>query len=333
MAAGDPPTPDAGPGDNRDGPDREIVVSDPEDFAKTRQLRTIFDALDDYRDASREVEQKHRNNELGLGVRNKIIFEYMQDVAKAVEPLALSHQKGLKLWKEKTYSYDGTVVHKLGSAGSEDAREPMKRLVEKHVTGRPTKAELNKITSSIGFTLEDSALQKIEEHFAAEAEKTANTSTQEVQRLLTADADKLRRISMGRVESELETVSAPEPTATLSPQPEEIVDSIYQAIEHASRGKERTARYKLRVFATDWGWETTGISSLLGGTPTLVFANSSEKEFRQTAPPKEVSEEVVRDIRILIQEAGLGIDFNEEQQTKIDDELLEEVDGWRDENT
>jgi hypothetical protein len=331
MAAGDPPTPDAGRGEQRDEPERQIVVNDPEDFAKTRQLRTIFDALDDYRDAVREADERFDNGEIALGLRNKIIFEYMQDVGMAVEPIALSHESGAKLWKEKTYSFNGTVVHKLGAAGTEDAREPMKELVQKHVTGHPTKAELQKVIDIIGFDLRDKDLRKIEDHFAAKAEEKATVSTQEVQRLLNADTKKLSRISMTRVESELETVASRGPAP--SPEPEDVVDTIYEAIENAGRGKRRTAKFELRRFATDWGWETTGIKSLLDGLPSLMYADSSDKEFRRTAPPKEISDEVVRDIRIFIQEAGLGIDFNEEQQTKIDDELLEEVDEWRETNT
>lgn len=326
-----PPTPDAGPGEQHDAPEKQIIVNDPEDFAKTRQLRTIFDTLDDYREAAREVGEKHDKGELSTGLRNKIIFEYMQDVAMAVEPIALTHKSGVKLWEEKTYSFDGTVVHKLGAAGSEDAREPMKKLVKNHVTGRPTKDELEKITSIIGFDLKDSALRKIEEHYAAEAEKQASVSTQEVQRLMKADADKLGRISMSRVGSELETAFSPDPVP--SPQPEAVVDAVYEAVENAHAGNKRAAEFQLRRYATDWGWKTTGIESLLDSIPSLVYPDSSNKEFRRTAPPKEVSDEVVRDIRIFIQEAGLGIDFDEEQQTKIGDDLVEEVDGWRDTNT
>ena len=44
---------------------------------------------------------------------------------------------------------------------------------------------------------------------------------------------------------------------------------------------------------------------------------------------QETSDTAFRDLQDFIREIGLGVQFDTTQQTKIDDDLLEEVDAWR----
>lgn len=333
MAAGDPPTPDAGPGEQRDEPDRQIVVNDPEDFAKTRQLRAIFDALDDYQEQKRAATKAKREGEISLGSKSRYIFEYMQDFAMAVEPLAKSDEKGLKLWRKKTYSYDGMVIDSASLPDIEAAkREILEPMIEKHVSGLPARSELQKATDIPGFSVPDEYLNHIEQHYKAHRERYLNATTQEVQRLLSADTDDLTRINPARVQSGVEQLASPEPTP--APPVSDIADAIIDAVEdQQGHGPTKEAEFNLRKMAADWGWRTEGVGSMLGTVPKLMYPDTSKNEFRPTAPPKAVADEVVQDLRGLIQHLGLGIDFNEEQQTKIDDDLLEEVDEWREGNT
>lgn len=256
MAADEPPRPDAGSeSDSNDQP--TIVVDDPEDFAKTRQLRAIFDARDDYVQARRDANRLIEDKEIDFSTKNKRIFRHMQDFAMAMEPLLRSRDEGLEIWDERTYTVEGTFVKKSELSSFEEAFRALKRTVAE--TPVPP-AKLKQL------------LEKYEEKRNRGTGLGTGTDTKE-------------------------------------------------------------AKKEIRVWATDWGYEVDGLSSLVESTPELAYPVSFGKnQFQTTAPPQTLSDAAYRDLQDFIRQIGLGVQFDETQQTKIDDETLREVDQWRQEN-
>jgi hypothetical protein len=227
----------------------KIVVDDPADFAKTRQLRSIFDAVDDYIQARRDAKRAREDNEIDFETMHGRIFRYAQDLAMTMEPLLKSSEEGRSIWTQRTYQLSGAV----------------------------RKSEL------LGFEKAYHRCQRLAEDGDADA----------------ADA----------VESW-----------------EKLEDSGF------SHRKDEV-KNQVRTVATDWGWSVEGAESLVKRTPKLVYPQSTSRGVKfEYAPPADViSDRLFRDLQDHLRQMGLGVSFDTEQQTKIDDDLLEEVDEWRQE--
>ena len=258
MSSDEPPHPDAGADDRGEAEQPKIVVDDPEDFAKTRQLRAIFDARDDYIEARRDANRLYEDDELSFTDRNRRIFRHLQDFAMTMEPLLKSYDFGREIWENNTYSAGANLV-----AASE----------------------------LLSF---DEAWQQIHD-FAKITDPNATPTTE-----------------AGR-----------------------LVVEYKQELNNDSLFSDKTDKLKpeIREYATDWGWKVEGLGELIKQTHQLKYRKKSgRKDFGSTVPPQKTSDSAFRDLQDFIREIGLGVQFNTTQQTKIDDDLLEEVDAWRQTN-
>jgi hypothetical protein len=257
MSSGETPHPDAGGQDGDRAEQPKIVVDDPEDFAKTRQLRAIFDARDDYIEARRDANRLYEDDELSFTDRNRRIFRHLQDFAMTMEPLLKSYESGREIWKNNTYSVDANLVAASELPSFDEAWK-----------------ELNNI---------------------AEVTDPGGTPATDAGRLIVQYKKEKAKSNFSR---NLET---------LEPQ--------------------------IREFATSWGWKVEGLGELIKRTHKLKFRTKhGRKDFATTAPVQETSDTAFRDLQDFIREIGLGVQFDTTQQTKIDDDLLEEVDAWRQQN-
>lgn len=257
MSTDDRLNPDAGGSDDTESEQPKIVVDDPEDFAKTRQLRAIFDARDDYIEARRDANRLCEDGELPFTDRNRRLFRHLQDLAMTIEPLLKSYDAGREIWEENTYSTDSSFVAADELYSFEGAYEKIK------------------------FDVEESK---------ATAEKTRGEK-------LLKDYEKEQNKGF------------------------------------VTRGKLDKIKAEMRKMCTTWGWEVQGLGKLIEQTHRLKYCqNARSNKFGTTAPPQKVSDAAFRDIQDFIRQIGLGVQFDTEQQTKIDDDLLEEVDTWRQQN-
>jgi len=97
-------------GDQPDG-DAKIVVDDPEDFAKTRMLRSVFDALDEYRRTRRKTNRAVATDELGELDRRRLVFEAFQQILLSAEPLFSETDDGKEIWEEKEYRLHSSAIN------------------------------------------------------------------------------------------------------------------------------------------------------------------------------------------------------------------------------
>ena len=293
MSSDEPPTPDVRGGDQPP----QIVVDDPEDMAKTRKLRSIFDAADDYIEARREANELHDAGEISFATKNKHIYRYMQDFAMQLEPLLISYDEGTEIWEERTYRIeDKRFVAAAELLSAEEAVSAYVNLVDQQLSGAVTDDDLRII-------------------------------------LEIADLD----VPVDRLKQEIEEMRPAEtqPRQQPSPDAERIVSVIKSLSRPSSWVSTRDDKFSnnLRESFTDWGWEVEGLRHLIDDIPKLAYPKGGHKnEFGHTAPPQEVSNAAYRDMQGFLDDIGLGIRFDEEQQTKIDDDLLKEVNDWREEN-
>ena len=252
-----PDDPRARDDDAQDDRQPKIVVDDPEDFAKTRQLRSIFDARDDYIDARRDANRQMEEGKIDFSDRNRRVFRHLQDVAMTMEPLLKSYDAGRQIWEENTYGVDSSFCAPEDIPSAEAAKKTLKSQVEElPAEGKGTKAR--------------ELLEKYDE----------------------------ARYSV--------SMSGPGIKSTES---------------------------EMRAFVTSWGWEVQGLGRLIEKTHPLKYrSTNSRKSFGMTPPTQQISDAAFRDLQDFIRQIGLGVQFDEEQQTKIDDDLLEEVDEWRRQN-
>jgi len=256
MAVDQPQSPESDGSDGDGQP--QIVVDDPQDFAKTRQLRAIFDARDDYIQARRDANRDHEDGELSFTQKNRRIFRHLQDLAMTMEPLLKSRDEGRDIWDDRTYGIDGKMVAKSDLPSFREAKRSLQQLVNRREV--PT-----------------DAVERLLEQYEANQQKSMDVFGDDF------GTTKLKR--------------------------------------------------QIRSRATDWGWSTDGLGSLVASTPQLAFpVENGQKQFGTTAPPQQVSDAAFRDLQDFIRQVGLGVQFDEEQQTKIDDDLLHEVDEWRQKN-
>lgn len=237
---------------------QKIIVDDPEDFAKTRQLRAIFDARDDYIQARREANRQMEEGKIEFTDRNRRVFRHLQDLAMTMEPLLKSYDGGREIWKENTYGVDGNFCAPEQLLDFLDA----KRTLEEICDSLPSEGE-----GSVAKELLD------------EYEERVKT-------------------------------------------------------EYSSSWKMRKIKARIITAATPWGWEIQGLGNLIKKTHRLKYkkTNPGKSFFGTTPPVQEISDDAFRDLQDFIRQIGLGVRFDEEQQTKINDDLLQEVDEWRRQN-
>ena len=275
MSSDETPRQDAGTADLDSDRQPQIVVDDPEDFARTRQLRAIFDAADDYIETRRNANRAHEDGDIGFPERDRRIFRYLQDLAMRMEPLLKQYDAGQEIWNEREYAVDN------------------KRLVAKG--GIPDFDDAVRYCESIVQNADQI------DHDAADLRE----ATRLLDQLPSDDDDTRSHASGGRRRP-----------------PGQIGGRVSTRIKN-----------EFRQFATDWGWRVTGLESLVDGTPTLEFCDPRRHPYvHTTVPPQDVADAAFRDLQDFLREVGLGIQFDETQQTKIDDELLDEVDTWRQKN-
>lgn len=223
-------------------PQPQIVVDDPEDFAKTRQLRSIFDARDAYVDARRDANELQETGDIDFSAKNRRIFRHVQDFAMAVESLIRRHNADI--WTEKTYRLSGW-------------------------------AKPRDVASL------DTAVEHCQQH---------------------------------------------EPQ--LLAEYQEQRDGGYTAFDSTMTRIQNRIIWK----ATDTGVEFDGVQELISRTPRLKYLRTDHKKIGTSAPPQRLSDAVFRDVQQFIDDIGLGFAMEETQQTKIDADVLEELDQWRSQN-
>lgn len=240
--------PDAGPQSDRP----QIVVSDPEDFARTRQLRSVFDARDGYQEGKHEAKN---NRDLTWAEMNHQVWNLIQRFAFAIEPLAKQHDAADRFWTKKKYKVDNFAFRRDKAT----LEEGLEFLAKNH----PRKFQ---------------AFKKKKNEQGKRDEKTG---------LMTGTSK--RQIS------NMETV--------------------------------------FRWRATPTPAEFEGIRSMMDKKPMLIcFKTGPVKKIKETAPPIKLSDKIYRDLNNFIDQIGLGFDVETTQQTKIDDDLLDEVETWRKNN-
>lgn len=326
------PHPDAGSDNSDTGEQPQIVVDDPEDFAKTRQLRSIFDARDDYIQARRDANDANDSGKLSFPKMNSHIFRYVQDFAMAAEPLLLSYDGGKELWEEQQYGVESNFVGHSALASFDEGLELFQQMADEVIDEGVTPQRLQFLSNSFNIELSRSEIDRV---IDAVQKQNQPQSTSDVD-IRIQTLDDIREMDANRLQEAIKQSNQPQ-QQNPSIKASQLVRVIRRVKTGSGRtfmgGKKKRFEYKLRLQATDWGWQTTGIRSLVSETPKLAYGISGRSEFETTAPIQAVSNDVFRDIQLFLDDIGLGITFDEEQQTKIDDELLEEVDEWRRENT
>lgn len=323
----EPPAPDAG--SPSDGEQPQIVVDDPEDFAKTRQLRAIFDARDDYFDARKEANKKHQNGDFDFPRKNSHIFSHMQHFAMALEPLLITYEEGKEIWEEREYGVKSNFVEQGQLASDNDAFQLLRAVIDQQIDNSVTEAKLRRILSTVGIEMQSRKIEDIVKQFAPDSSNRQRIS---VDTPATMSPDAISQTDMERLQQQLAAMNKESEPSSVDPA--QLANAIYKK----KRGKrhrlagDQKFEHRLRIAATDWGWSIKGVKQLVTGTPKLAYSKGSIDEFGTTAPPQNVSDAVVRDLQSFVNDIGLGLSFDEEQQTKIDNDLLKEVNDWRDEN-
>ena len=329
MATDELPQPDAGADESSGSDRRHIVVDDPEDFAKTRQLRAIFDARDDYIDARREANKAKEDGEIGFARRNSHVFRYLQDFAMTMEPLLKSHDKGREIWTDREYGIDHGFVKKENVADEADAKLHLIEVCESMADGNVTQSTISLLLDTTGVELPQRAVDQIMDRLSG---MTADVQQQQQQQIdLPSDPTRADLLSLQSAIADQQQQQQQQ-SAPVGPTPKQVAGAIWKQINQ-QRGYQRDKSvHRLKAAATDFGWSVTGIQKLIEREHRLVYVKRNKPEFGETRPPEMVSNDAFRDLGDFIREAGLGVQFDEQQQTKIDDDLLKEVDEWRQTN-
>lgn len=321
------PHPDAGGGESEQASQQQIVVDDPEDFAKTRQLKTIFDAADDFIQARDDVEGMEGPKS------SKIVFRKLQDFAMSTQPLLASTELGQEILEERTYGTDARFVAKCDLASFEGAKAGIKESAREFLGAGFTVSEVKAFFDGLRIDVPESRLREavasLDKHGVGARRRQESATQPAGASLFDAHSDDPRRINVSRLVSDIQQLGAdgadPQPLET---QTDALVDFVFEKdrLEYTTYKK---IKHQARVASTVWGWEVEGARSLLGEMPKLAYEKKHESDFGTTPPPQWVSSEVFVDIQSAITDLGLGVSFSEDNQTKIDDDLLNEVEKWR----
>jgi len=332
------PAPDAASDDGGDA-QPQIVVDDPEDFAKTRRLRAIFDARDDYVDARREANREYEHGSFGLSEKNKFIYRHMQDFAMACEPLLQSHEEGQEILNERPYGIDGSIVGKNDLASIEEAKQHLIDVAnfDGGISVEKVQSLLDYLRVDIGRKAAKQIVNRSVERSKKQNQNTTDSSPVSIDQLTRGGSSgDIGKIDSGKLSALLQAnqQSSSQPRVSSAT----VVQSVFDHFNSRRHGlhtpnHKKQFKYRARIAATDWGWSVDGLTPLINTTPTLAYPNDNKNEFKYTAPGEDVSNAVFRDLDQFLPSVGLGISFDDDQQTRITEDLLEEVDEWRRENT
>jgi len=89
--------------DGDDGP--RIVVEDPEDFARTRQLRSVFDARDDYVKTRKKTGDAFRAGSISIMDRWEEMQDELTSLIMQLEPLMMRTESGQHLLHDEKFSF------------------------------------------------------------------------------------------------------------------------------------------------------------------------------------------------------------------------------------
>ena len=321
MSSDEPPTPDAGGGDQPP----QIVVDDPEDMAKTRKLRSIFDAADDYIEARREANELHDAGKMDLSMKNRHIYRHMQDFAMQLEPLLISYDEGTEIWEERSYGIEDKPFVASGELLSADeAVSEYVDFVDHRLSGQITDNDLRTIIEVADIDLPVAELRQAIE----DMQPTERQSQSPENPISVEQAMQMKHVDAAQVAAANSQRKQPGPDA------ERIVKMLKRQTKSSSWMSRRSRfTHRLRVYFTDWGWQVQGLKNLIDDIPKLTYPKAGHKqEFGYTAPPESVSNSAYRDMQRFLDDIGLGVQFDETNQTKVGDDLLEEVDDWRADN-
>jgi hypothetical protein len=208
-----------------------IVVDDPDQFSRTRQLRSIFDARQDFVDTRRESRNLLQGRKISLRQKNERLFRAIQDFVILLEPVLWNSEEGKAVLNEQIFESKNCC----------------------RLTELPTKSELKEMEMvSVGTTSE---------------KKTVRKSQQTV-------------------------------------------------------GKDKDLFTGVR-------WK--GANSLINETGLLAYPQR-DRVVLHTPPREQILVRAFQALNSAMGSVGLGVDTSEEQQTKIDEDLLKEVDQWRKKN-
>jgi hypothetical protein len=327
----DAPTPDAGSGGGEQPQQQQIVVNDPEDFAKTRQLKSIFDARDDFIE-SREVVEELKQPKAAVH-----IFRHLQDFLLATEPLLRSTETGKEILEERTYSTDTRFVAKRDLCSFNEAKRVLKESARDELGGELTTAKLTRVLRGFGLDLAASEVKKVlKNHQSEQAPKPdggVSVDATAAESVFAGHSSDPKRMNLKRLQADIQQLSQPDDDdPATAANVDALMDLVFEVRQEVSPGSRRKLEHRAREAATDWGWEINGAEHLLGEKPKLAYRKKHANKFGTTTPPPWVSNSVFVDIQGVISDLGLGVSFSEEQQTKIDSDLLTEVDQWRQEN-
>jgi hypothetical protein len=203
-------------------PQQDIAVADPDNFARTRQLRSIFDARQNFIETRRNARALMQKEEIKKPKKNDRIYRALQDFIVLIQPVFLQDPAGRQLLEEEKIIVSGCC--------------------------RPS--ELPEL---------DAAVADGNERLA-------------------------RRAKLGQ---------------------------------------------KKDVFSGP-GLCFNGAASIINSEKRVVYLTSTEP--MKCLPRERFSFRVFGRIQKIMSDVGLGVDTSEEQQTKITDDLLKEVDEWRRQN-
>ncbi len=80
-----------------------IVVDDPDQFSRTRQLRSIFDARQDFVDTRRESRNLLQGRKISLRQKNERLFRAIQDFVILLEPVLWNSEEGKAVLNEQIF--------------------------------------------------------------------------------------------------------------------------------------------------------------------------------------------------------------------------------------
>jgi len=273
MATDELPQPDAGADESSGSDRRHIVVDDPEDFAKTRQLRAIFDARDDYIDARREANKAKEDGEIGFARRNSHVFRYLQDFAMTMEPLLKSHDKGREIWTDREYGIDHGFVKKENVADEADAKLHLIEVCESMADGNVTQSTISLLLDTTGVELPQRAVDQIMDRLSG---MTADVQQQQQQQIdLPSDPTRADLLSLQSAIADQQQQQQQQ-SAPVGPTPKQVAGAIWKQINQ-QRGYQRDKSvHRLKAAATDFGWSVTGIQTLIEREHRLVYVKRNK---------------------------------------------------------
>jgi len=198
-------------------PQQDIAVADPDNFARTRQLRSIFDARKNFIETRRNARALMQKEEIKKPKKNDRIYRALQDFIVLIQPVFLQDPAGRQLLEEEKIVVSGCCL--------------------------PTE-------------------------------------------LPESDDERLAR-------------------------------------------RQKAIAQEKGVFDGP-GLYFNGAASIINSEQRVIYPTSTE--LMKCLPRERFSFRVFGRIQKIMSDVGLGVDTSEEQQTKITDDLLKEVDQWRKQN-